>query len=465
LEALEEALARAAQDVSMNGIFQDLAHLLGLPTSTNSRVLGLAMAQLGPLALSRRLRRARTRLIKSLVDEIQDAIRGISLEGLGVDHRTALSRPQEARRKLEFQAGHARKRWLASRTVSGSQHLNRRRLHLTALQTVTSLQTLAASPLFKKKRAAQASRLLAAWKEVSDLCGRKAWLRLRAQTLGCTTPWDLQTARLSGGASVARGLRAALLQHQGRFLASQVAEVAVCGAIPPYGPLLGGKLAALLALSREPAQHYYERYDGQVSEICSQMAGKPVKRSADLVALTTTSFYGVGSSQYERVRLPDGVGWSFVGYSRGHGTLHFSSRTSEILQALVRLETGRDLNTSTFGEGPSERLRKLREGLARLGLDESNFLQHGMPRRVFVSEFRGRQTRPGARGKFRPWRTVGPGIDEVTEWWRRRWLGPRLDRSQHHLDEVRGFSREQALLSYRLTRLAGEGMSVEGITE
>src|SRR5207247_1445676 len=131
--------------------------------------------------------------------------------------------------------------------------------------------------------------------------------------------------------------------------------------------------------------------------ICSQMAGQPIKRSADLIALTTTSFYGVGSSQYERVRLPDGLGWSFVGYSSGHGTLHFSSRTSELLQTLVRLETGRDLNTSTFGEGPSERLRKLREGLSRLGLDESNFLQHGMPRRVFVSELRTRQTRPGAR--------------------------------------------------------------------
>lgn len=50
---------------------------------------------------------------------------------------------------------------------------------------------------------------------------------------------------LSGGVHVSRGFSEALLQRKVNIAATQIAEVSLCGAIPPYNELLLGKLAAL----------------------------------------------------------------------------------------------------------------------------------------------------------------------------------------------------------------------------
>jgi hypothetical protein len=47
-----------------------------------------------------------------------------------------------------------------------------------------------------------------------------------------------------------RALAIALLETRKAGLSSQVMDVSVCGAVPPYNGLLGGKLVALLGFSR-----------------------------------------------------------------------------------------------------------------------------------------------------------------------------------------------------------------------
>jgi hypothetical protein len=86
-------------------------------------------------------------------------------------------------------------------------------------------------------------------------------------------------------------------------LASQVVDVSICGAIHPYNELLGGKLVALVLHSKEVRDLYEGQYGERISLIASQMAGRPIRRSARLKVLTTTSLYGVGSSQYNRLKL------------------------------------------------------------------------------------------------------------------------------------------------------------------
>src|SRR5437899_6175427 len=100
-----------------------------------------------------------------------------------------------------------------------------------------------------------------------------------------------------------RTLSVALIEVRKAGLSSQVADVSVCGAIAPYNVLLGGKLVALLMTSQEVRDAYRKRYAGQVSIISSQMAGREIYRPAELKLLTTTSLYGNGSSQYNRLRL------------------------------------------------------------------------------------------------------------------------------------------------------------------
>jgi hypothetical protein len=133
------------------------------------------------------------------------------------------------------------------------------------------------------------------------------------QHLGAT-PTNREVAALladrEGRIAVAKVLRKAKADRVGIAMA----DITVCGAVAPYNALLGGKLLAMLATSPEVIQAYRQRYGKAESEIASSIAARPIVRPADLVYLGTTSLYGVGSSQYNRVRIPaERLGGSIAG--------------------------------------------------------------------------------------------------------------------------------------------------------
>src|ERR1051325_3044199 len=84
-------------------------------------------------------------------------------------------------------------------------------------------------------------------------------------------------------------------------------DITVCGSCAPYNLLLGGKLVCMMLCSPQVTSYYSKRYSDQISVIASGMKGKPVRRKPNLVLLCTTSLYGVGSSQYNRVKIPADV--------------------------------------------------------------------------------------------------------------------------------------------------------------
>ena len=219
-----------------------------------------------------------------------------------------------------------------------------------------------------------------------------------------------------------------------------MADLTVCGAVAPYGEILGGKLVSMLAAGPEVIAAYRDRYADQASEIASSMAGRSVVRPSQLVLLGTTSLYGVGSSQYNRLRMPaEVVGgcsgeyleYRYIGKSAAYGTSHFSADTVEALVALVQqTSNGRRVN-SIFGEGVSPKFRKVREGLEALGLSGDELLQHGRQRIVygvpFVRNLReflvGMDDRPDYLCGFEnPERSTAA----IVEWWMNRWLSKRI---------------------------------------
>src|SRR5690606_19610910 len=137
-------------------------------------------------------------------------------------------------------------------------------------------------------------------------------------------------------------------------------ELNVCGAVPPYNYILGGKLVALLALSPQVVQDYRKRYGSRASDIASRLKGQEVIRPADLVYVGTTSLYRVGSSQYNRLKLPAGlmgdnspeVKWEKLGETSGYGTLHISRLTLQCLEEITSPDGVTEVN-HVFGEGPS----------------------------------------------------------------------------------------------------------------
>ncbi len=232
-----------------------------------------------------------------------------------------------------------------------------------------------------------------------------------------------------------------------------VADITVCGAVQPYNALLGGKLTAMLAASPEIVHQYRRRYLRAESEIASSVAGRSIVRASKLVLLGTTSLYGVGSSQYNRIKIPAGplggadkdvICYEELGRSEAFGTSQYSEETVDALVDLVQQSEAQRVN-SIFGEGVSPKLRKVRQALDLLNLPSNMLLRHHRPRVIYaVSLIRNladyliglaRQPDyiiPAGEG---PAATAAIGA-----WWRERWLRHRIT-SDEVLEEVARHTR------------------------
>lgn len=282
-------------------------------------------------------------------------------------------------------------------------------------------------------------------------------------------------------------LRAVLNANKETKIGTSMMEIIVCGAIPPYNHLLGGKLVAMLLTSPQVVRDYAERYGRYTSTIASRVAGRDVARPAQLVFLGTTSLYvaaadkerfralhterdasthGEGertstpwkpnsASQYNRIKVPatvvGGTGeirYDCIGITEGFGVVHFSADTREALERLdVLLHKARRVN-SMFGEGTSPRMRKIRQGLSLLGVDE-RFLVHGQQRLVYNIGLAHNTERyllglEEAPDYILPWSEGA--TNAIAGYWVDRWLASRVTFAPA-LDRVKAFSHRDFAIS------------------
>ncbi len=244
--------------------------------------------------------------------------------------------------------------------------------------------------------------------------------------------------QLLAGRSGQRAIDIVLTECRKAGLSSRIADVSVCGAVAPYNELLGGKLVALLLASEEVRSAYHCRYNNQVSVIASQMAGRPISKPADLRILTTTSLYGIGSSQYNRLGLKAknhpslhmDLEWKPIGSSLtgGYGTLHLGADTAQALRSIAQSRHFSRRVNNRFGEGASPRLRQIREGLDALGLDSDTILHHATPRLFYACEL-GSGARDALLGLSEA-SVCGESVSAIGDAWRRRWLDGRSRRTK-----------------------------------
>lgn len=231
--------------------------------------------------------------------------------------------------------------------------------------------------LFRKKRAQELANLLNAKIVIGEAMS--------------TSPVEWLNTLLKNDAG-RTAIHTALIANRKNKIGSNMMEIIVCGAVPPYNELLGGKLVSILACSPRVIADYTKKYNNQVSEIASRMKGSKVVRDSRLVYLGTTSLYSVGSSQYNRIKVPgrDEAGMKLeycnLGITEGYGTVYFSKETTNYISKLLELIDGGKKINHVFGEGTSPRFRMISRGLSTLGISADVFLRHHSPRIVYSIE-------------------------------------------------------------------------------
>lgn len=257
-------------------------------------------------------------------------------------------------------------------------------------------------------------------------------------------------------------LRRLVRRARGERVGTVIADLTVCGAVAPYNALTAGKLVGALAVSPTVLDAYSQKY-ARPSEIASAMAGKAIVREARLSLIATTSLYGTGSSQYNRLFWPAEVvggepsqrmGFYKLGRSRSFGTSHF---TDTSVEALIRLSTLKDASVrvnSLFGEGVSPRLRKVRLGLAALGWPTNELLKHGRERILYgvplVNNLRDYSLGIDSTPDYLMDVSLRDGDARISEWWLNRWAQRRAAQPRV----------QDAMQAHRLTRPVTHGARV-----
>lgn len=348
---------------------------------------------------------------------LEEDYQQIYLDDLPVDKRIDLSVGEDTLSRLaviEENSNKDREDVLKS-SDDGTRY--KRQAHFSNEQ----LLDLTKSPLYKSKRARATREILRAYRSLAI--------------------WTGSIKDLAGSEEGAWALGVVIKQLKKRFSATSMMEITVCGAVPPYNYLLGGKLVCLMMMSPKLVRDYRERYKDVVSIIASQMAGRPIVKEPHLAFLGTTSLYTDYSAQYNRVRIPANttagqsmqVEYRCLGRTEGFGSPNLSAETERGLAYLAEVSKNYRNVNFVFGEGQSPKLRQLREGLAALGLDQSNLLQHGAPRIIYGVSLVGNLERVLLGVDNDPLYSINPeevnADSQIAEYWISRWLKSRLNHS------------------------------------
>ena len=296
--------------------------------------------------------------------------------------------------------------------------------------------------VFKKKRAIKLSKFLEIRKAFNEVKIQKDPARGYATLIH---PSNKKGNEL---------ISAALREIKTKALAENIMDLGVCGAVAPYNELIGGKLIAALMGSTEVRTLFKSRYNGKKykfpSIIASSSKGKAVYRDANLMCLTTTSLYGVASSQYNKIKflkkdypeLETDVIWSEAKKNKqsqktkGQGVYHFSNETSKLLGILTLKKLKYVEVNHKFGEGTSPKLRKSIVGIdCLLDYSKSNiqldtFFAHSMQRKNYIFFHEKNILKKIIDQKKNFSNIISSKAENITSAWLKRWLIKRINRDE-----------------------------------
>ena len=250
-------------------------------------------------------------------------------------------------------------------------------------------------------------------------------------------------SEVESGPARVKALKSAMREAKTQRISADLAEMIICGAIPPFNALRVGKLVAMVALSNEVADDWHNAYNNMESVIASQLAGRSIRKSANLSSLSTTGLYGRSNAQYDRIRLRVAADLSIrlnmVGVTGTDGSGPSNLMLSGTSWGLVRqVVLAKDIEgvSGKFGEGTSARLRRMQ---AAFGCCEARWpgirkilarvVENPFSRSVHVAHLAHNSIRfnLGIDDQLHV-REGGRSLEEILEEWKDRWLRPLLTR-------------------------------------
>lgn len=204
-----------------------------------------------------------------------------------------------------------------------------------------------------------------------------------------------------------------------------VMDAFVLGAVPPYNTLLGGKLIAMLTISKEVQKALREKYIESKSMI------NGISHDGQLAMITTTSALGK-SSIYNRLKYKNHLMFQSVGFTSGSGDFHFANGIYNELVEFANLYCKPSAKHELWGKGFRNRREVIRKVLAELGLSWK-LAFHQVQREIFVAPLAA-NTNAFLKGETSKLDHYVWPAGEICDWFRQRWLLPRAERDQSYLN-------------------------------
>jgi len=190
------------------------------------------------------------------------------------------------------------------------------------------------------------------------------------------------------------------------------------GALPPYNNFLGGKLIASLMTSNDIVDAYRNKYSDSITHIKKRFI------PANLLFITTTGAFGKSSvfnrlKDYNNQKICE-----YLGDTKGAGSFHIPLALYESFVQYLEQSEG-NINRG-FGNGPSRKLRIISKVLGGLGY--KNGSMHNIKRAVYFFNLTQNIHEVIHKGAEPIW--VNRNVDELTDYWKKRWAIKRQDKPE-----------------------------------
>lgn len=188
---------------------------------------------------------------------------------------------------------------------------------------------------------------------------------------------------------------------------------------------------AYILASNEIRKIYREKYENSITLIDKRKAN-------DLVGIFTTSLYG-RSSQYNRIKYQGKLLYQPIGDTRGFGTLHLSDETLWFMRNMLH-DKGIIIGNK-FGDGPSWKMRVIREAGDILGFNTDILLNHSFRRKIYFVPL-AKNTLEFLNGRAHKPDYYDYPLKDLVGFWKERWLYNRKTKDDI-INKVLKFKPEQ----------------------